>query len=71
VVVITKERGKGTCTNSYPRCPALTNVNVDFGNGYYNDHHFHYGYHIYAAGVAAKYDHDWGRTHFDDILLYI
>jgi endo-1,3(4)-beta-glucanase len=62
---------KGTCANSYPHCPALTDVNVDFGNGYYNDHHFHYGYHIYAAAVAAKHDHDWGRTHFDDILLYI
>ncbi|ETV98521.1 hypothetical protein, variant [Aphanomyces invadans] len=28
---------------------------TDFGNGWYNDHHFHYGYFIYAAAVVAKY----------------
>eukprot|EP00611_Tribonema_gayanum_P022367 TRINITY_DN4473_c0_g1_i2.p1 TRINITY_DN4473_c0_g1~~TRINITY_DN4473_c0_g1_i2.p1 ORF type:complete len:851 (+),score=326.08 TRINITY_DN4473_c0_g1_i2:148-2553(+) len=28
----------------------------DFGNGWYNDHHFHYGYFIYGAAVAIKYD---------------
>lgn len=31
----------------------------DFGQGYYNDHHFHYGYHIYAAAAIAKADPDW------------
>lgn len=30
-----------------------------FGQGYYNDHHFHYGYHLYAAAVLAKGDPDW------------
>ncbi|RPA77370.1 glycoside hydrolase [Ascobolus immersus RN42] len=25
----------------------------DFGNTYYNDHHFHYAYHIYTAAVFA------------------
>lgn len=29
---------------------------ADFGNTYYNDHHFHYGYHIYAAAVIAHLD---------------
>lgn len=28
----------------------------DFGSGWYNDHHFHYGYLIYAAAVIAKLD---------------
>lgn len=28
---------------------------VDFGNGYYNDHHFHYGYILAAGAVIAKY----------------
>jgi endo-1,3(4)-beta-glucanase len=28
----------------------------DFGNSYYNDHHFHYGYFIYAAAVIAHCD---------------
>lgn len=30
--------------------------NSDFGAGWYNDHHFHYGYLIYAAAVLAKID---------------
>mmetsp|Transcript_1154 Transcript_1154/g.2935 ORF Transcript_1154/g.2935 Transcript_1154/m.2935 type:complete len:891 (-) Transcript_1154:66-2738(-) len=28
----------------------------DFGNGRYNDHHFHYGYFLYASAVMAKID---------------
>lgn len=39
--------------------------------GYYNDHHFHYGYHVYAAAVVAKYDPAWAANYFDKILLYI
>lgn len=65
------KRDTGTCTNVFPDCPALSDVNVDFGNGYYNDHHFHYGYHVFAAAVAAKHDHDWGRTYFEKVMLYI
>lgn len=29
---------------------------IDFGNAFYNDHHFHYGYHIHAAAIIAKID---------------
>mmetsp|Transcript_19302 Transcript_19302/g.47724 ORF Transcript_19302/g.47724 Transcript_19302/m.47724 type:complete len:898 (+) Transcript_19302:60-2753(+) len=61
----------GKCVNTFPDCPALTDVNIDFGNGYYNDHHFHYGYHVYAAAVVAKYDPEWALLYFDRILLYI
>ncbi|KAF2716110.1 glycoside hydrolase family 81 protein [Polychaeton citri CBS 116435] len=32
---------------------------VDFGNTYYNDHHFHYGYFVYTAAVIAYLDPDW------------
>jgi len=32
-----------------------TNVHVDFGNGYMNDHHFHYGYILAAAATVARY----------------
>ncbi|ODQ64259.1 glycoside hydrolase [Nadsonia fulvescens var. elongata DSM 6958] len=28
----------------------------DFGNSYYNDHHFHYGYFIHAAAIIAHVD---------------
>jgi endo-1,3(4)-beta-glucanase len=34
----------------------LANPSVDFGQGYYNDHHFHYGYHLYAAAALARLD---------------
>ncbi|KAG7369398.1 glycosyl hydrolase family 81 protein [Nitzschia inconspicua] len=62
---------KGYCNNTFPDCPALVDVNEDFGNGYYNDHHYHYGYHLYAAAVAAKFDPAWARQHMDDVMLYI
>ena len=32
----------------------------DFGNAYYNDHHFHYSYHVIAAAIVAKVDKDAG-----------
>lgn len=32
----------------------LVDSGADFGNGYYNDHYFHYGYHIYAMAVVIK-----------------
>jgi endo-1,3(4)-beta-glucanase len=32
---------------------------ADFGNSYYNDHHFHYGYFIYAAAVIGYLDPNW------------
>lgn len=61
--------GVGKCTNGgdslsqHPKyCPTLSNVNFDFGNGYYNDHHFHYGYFIFAAAVLSHFDHSWAFT---------
>ncbi|CAI5744766.1 unnamed protein product [Peronospora destructor] len=36
---------------------------TDFGNGWYNDHHFHYGYFLYAAGVIGKFRPDFVKTH--------
>lgn len=33
-------------------------TSIDFGNSMYNDHHFHYGYHIHAASMLAKVDKD-------------
>jgi len=41
----------GLCTRR-----GLYDHDADFGNGYYNDHHFHYGYMLYAAAVAVKND---------------
>ncbi|TYZ67486.1 hypothetical protein PybrP1_009932, partial [[Pythium] brassicae (nom. inval.)] len=36
-------------------------VNVDFGNGVYNDHHYHYGYWIAASAMLKKLDPKWSR----------
>ncbi|KLU92148.1 endo-1,3(4)-beta-glucanase 1 [Magnaporthiopsis poae ATCC 64411] len=41
------------------------NPGVDFGNTYYNDHHFHYGYFVYTAAVIAKLDKVWGSKNRD------
>jgi endoglucanase Acf2 len=32
---------------------------ADFGNGQYNDHHFHYGYFAYAAAALGRKDKAW------------
>jgi len=32
----------------------LNDSAADFGNGYYNDHHFHYGYFAYAIAALVK-----------------
>ncbi len=37
----------------------ISDPGAAFGQGYYNDHHFHYGYWIYAAAVLAKGDPSW------------
>lgn len=39
----------------------LTNPGVSFGQGFYNDHHFHYGYLIYACAVLAHLDPAWDQ----------
>ena len=38
---------------------------ADFGNSYYNDHHFHYGYFIHAAAVVGSLDSTWLATNKD------
>jgi endo-1,3(4)-beta-glucanase len=46
----------------------IKNSGNEFGQGWYNDHHFHYGYWIYAAAVIAKEDKEWGSKYSDFIL---
>jgi len=41
---------------------------TDFGNGWYNDHHFHYGYLLYSIAVVAKFRPEFGNTHKAGIL---
>jgi endo-1,3(4)-beta-glucanase len=44
-----------------------SNAYVDFGNGFYNDHHFHYGYFLHVAAVIGKFDGGWVSEHRDYI----
>lgn len=34
----------------------MKDMNADFGNARYNDHHFHYGYVLYAAAILGRAD---------------
>eukprot|EP00566_Odontella_aurita_P003490 CAMPEP_0113537792 /NCGR_PEP_ID=MMETSP0015_2-20120614/7019_1 /TAXON_ID=2838 /ORGANISM="Odontella" /LENGTH=1557 /DNA_ID=CAMNT_0000437319 /DNA_START=456 /DNA_END=5129 /DNA_ORIENTATION=- /assembly_acc=CAM_ASM_000160 len=52
-------------------CPAFDDPGLNFGNGHYNDHHFHYGYHVLAAAVVARFDPEWGRRNFENVLLLV
>jgi endo-1,3(4)-beta-glucanase len=45
---------------------SLTDKFSDFGAGWYSDHHFHYGYIIYAAAVVAKLD-SGAQGYFSDV----
>ena len=49
----------------------LHDEQCDFGNGMYNDHHFHYGYHIYTAAVLARSDPAWGQQWEERVLHMI
>ncbi|KXN69581.1 glycoside hydrolase family 81 protein [Conidiobolus coronatus NRRL 28638] len=49
----------------------LSDEQADFGNGMYNDHHFHYGYLIYTAAIIGKYDQGWlnkYRPYVEDLV---
>lgn len=59
------------CVNRFPDCPAFTDQGLNFGNGFYNDHHFHYGYHVYAAAVLAHFDSSWAIDHYEDVTLLV
>lgn len=41
----------------------LADMGADFGSGRFNDHHFHYGYWIYAAAVVSRNDATWRSNH--------
>lgn len=32
---------------------------MDYCNGQYTDHHFHYGYFLYASAIIARFDNEW------------
>ncbi len=42
-----------------------------FGSEDFNDHHFHYGYFIYAAAIMGKYDADFLKNNQNQINLLV
>lgn len=46
----------------------ISNPGAAFGQGYYNDHHFHYGYWIYAAAAMAKDNPAWVSQWGDEVM---
>jgi len=49
----------------------LVGKEASFGSDEFNDHHFHYGYFIYAAAILAQYDADFLSAHKDGINLLV
>jgi endo-1,3(4)-beta-glucanase len=44
---------------------------ADYGSGWYNDHHFHYGYFVYTSAVLARLDNNYYQAHkvlFDSLI---
>ncbi|CEG44307.1 endo--beta [Plasmopara halstedii] len=45
------------------------NIHVEFGNGIYNDHHYHYGYWVTASAILKKLDPTWsGMAQLDTMV---
>jgi len=53
----------------YDRWKALVGFNQSFGSAQFTDHHFHYGYLIYAASLYAMLDEDFLDDYGDMLKL--
>lgn len=49
----------------------MSDMGNNFGFSFFNDHHFHLGYHLNAAATVGLFDHAWLRAHWDALLLYV
>lgn len=49
----------------------LVGETVAFGSQEFNDHHFHYGYFIYAASILAKYDAEFLQQYKDSVNVIV
>lgn len=56
---------------SFKGIVSLAKEGSDFGNGHYNDHHFHWGYHIQAAAITAFVDKERGGKWLDEVKPWI
>ncbi|MBN2528093.1 MAG: hypothetical protein JXR76_17005 [Deltaproteobacteria bacterium] len=48
---------------AYPRWKALVGMGFSYWSQEFTDHHFHYGYHTYAAGILGMYDADFAAKY--------
>jgi len=53
------------------RIHSVVGVGTSFGSEAINDHHFHYGYFIYAAGVLATYDKTFLETYRSQVDVLV
>jgi endo-1,3(4)-beta-glucanase len=49
----------------------VVGIESSFGSEEFNDHHFHYGYFIYAASILAEHDSDFLSENKDTVNLLI
>ncbi|KAJ0390756.1 hypothetical protein P43SY_011828 [Pythium insidiosum] len=49
----------------------LRDSGADYGNGRYNDHHFHYGYFVYALAAVRRFDPAFIDAHATAIAMLI
>ncbi|EGZ06377.1 putative endo-1,3-beta-glucanase [Phytophthora sojae] len=49
----------------------LNNVDADFGNTVYNDHHYHYGYWVTASAMLKSLDPKWKRMKELDAMIWM
>lgn len=47
------------------------NSEGDFGQGWYNDHHYQYGYFIYAIAIICKFDKNFYPSYENEILSIV
>jgi endo-1,3(4)-beta-glucanase len=50
---------------------SIVGVQTSFGSEQINDHHFHYGYFIYAASILAKYDAEFLKDYEPMVNLLV
>lgn len=59
------ERGDDGAKSFYydTKINGIVGVKPSFGSEEFNDHHFHFGYFIYAASIVARYDENFRFEH--------
>jgi endo-1,3(4)-beta-glucanase len=48
----------------------VNDVNADFGNSVYNDHHYHFGYWVTASAMLKSLDPEWTRMKELDAMIW-